>query len=102
MTSQTCHRCDSRQTRRPFQSLLICEDCGAHHQADVNGAINLALRLISSLLQTTALDQWLTKSLMDQKQKAISALKNQRKRSGSGEHPLTSSSPILVNSSVDQ
>ncbi|MFX0093650.1 MAG: zinc ribbon domain-containing protein, partial [Candidatus Hodarchaeota archaeon] len=101
-TSQTCHRCGSRQTRRPFQSLLICEACGAHHQADVNGAINLALRLITSLLQTTALDQWLSKSLMDQKQKAISALKNQRQRSGSEEHPITSSNQALVNPSVDQ
>ncbi|MFX0061590.1 MAG: zinc ribbon domain-containing protein [Candidatus Hermodarchaeota archaeon] len=66
-TSQTCHKGGSRNTRRPFQSLLICADCGANLQADINGAMNIALRLIVSMLEINALDQWLTNPLMTRK-----------------------------------
>ncbi len=62
-TSKTCSKCGSRDTRRPFQSLVICQDCGANIQADINGAMNLAFKLIKSSKQLTALDHWLIKPL---------------------------------------
>ena len=43
-TSRTCHKCDSKNTTRPTQSLIICENCGLNYNADVNGAINIAVR----------------------------------------------------------
>ncbi|MFX0205888.1 MAG: zinc ribbon domain-containing protein [Candidatus Hodarchaeota archaeon] len=66
-TSKTCSKCGSCNTRRPFQSLVICQDCGANIQADVNGAMNIAFRLIKSLKQETALDYWLIKPLRVEK-----------------------------------
>ncbi|MFX0206144.1 MAG: zinc ribbon domain-containing protein [Candidatus Hodarchaeota archaeon] len=62
-TSQTCSKCESRNTTRPFQALVICHDCGAHIQADINGAMNIAFKLIKSLKTATALDQWLINPL---------------------------------------
>ncbi|MFX1474180.1 MAG: RNA-guided endonuclease InsQ/TnpB family protein [Promethearchaeota archaeon] len=61
-TSRTCSKCGSPNTRRPFQALLICLDCGAKIQADVNGALNIGMKLIYSL-DEAALDHWLTKPL---------------------------------------
>ncbi len=43
-TSRTCHKCQSRNTTRPTQAQFICNDCGLHYHADVNGAINIACR----------------------------------------------------------
>ncbi len=62
-TSKTCSKCGSQNTIRPFQSLIICQDCGVHIQADINGAMNIAFRLIKSLKHLTALDHWLIKPL---------------------------------------
>lgn len=61
-TSRTCSRCGSTNTQRPFQALLVCRECGAQLQADVNGALNIGIKLIS-LVDEAGLDQWLTKPL---------------------------------------
>ncbi len=65
-TSRTCTKCGSTNTRRPFQALVICLDCGAQLQADVNGATNIGMKLIS-LLDEADLDHWLTKPLREAK-----------------------------------
>ncbi|MFX0212325.1 MAG: RNA-guided endonuclease TnpB family protein, partial [Candidatus Hodarchaeota archaeon] len=62
-TSKTCSKCGSTKTSRPFQSLIICQNCSAQLQADINGAMNIAFKLIISLNQLTALDHWLIKPL---------------------------------------
>jgi IS605 OrfB family transposase len=69
-TSRTCSKCGSRKTRRPFQALVICMDCGVHLQADVNGALNIGMKLIFSL-DEAALDHWLTKPLREAKVKRL-------------------------------
>ncbi len=69
-TSRTCSKCGSTNTRRPFQALLICLDCGAQLQADVNGATNIGMKLIS-LLDEAVLDHWLTKPLREAKAKRL-------------------------------
>ncbi|MFX0062829.1 MAG: zinc ribbon domain-containing protein, partial [Candidatus Hermodarchaeota archaeon] len=101
-TSRTCHRCGSRHTKRPFQALLICEGCGAKHQADINGAMNIALKLIISLLDTTALDHWLRKEQLQLKQERKKArLKRSRavgRKNNTPIEPKTDQTP----SSVDQ
>ena len=43
-TSKTCHKCESIDTARPTQAQFICNNCGLHYNADVNGAINIAKR----------------------------------------------------------
>jgi putative transposase len=65
-TSKTCNKCNSRNTSRPFQAFIVCQSCGAKLQADINGAINIALKLIMSL-DEVALDQWLTNPLFIKK-----------------------------------
>jgi len=62
-TSKTCSKCGSRKTHRPFQALIICLECGAHIQADINGAMNIAFKLIKSFTKEPALDHWLIKPL---------------------------------------
>jgi IS605 OrfB family transposase len=66
-TSMTCCKCGSRNTKRPFQALLICHDCGAQLQADLNAAMNLAFKLICSLRDEVGLDQWLIKPFLEGK-----------------------------------
>jgi transposase len=44
-TSKTCHKCGHIGIR-PKQSLFICHTCGCRANADKNGAINIARRLI--------------------------------------------------------
>jgi transposase len=44
-TSITCHRCGRRGVR-PKQSLFVCPTCGCRVNADRNGAINIARRMI--------------------------------------------------------
>ena len=43
-TSSICHKCDSKNTSRPIQSVFVCKECGITYNADANGAINIALR----------------------------------------------------------
>jgi transposase len=60
-TSITCHRCGNRGIR-PKQSLFICHTCGYRSNADKNGAINIARRLITlipSLRDEKGLGNWL-------------------------------------------
>ncbi|NHK32623.1 MAG: transposase [Asgard group archaeon] len=45
-TSKTCHKCDSVNTTRLSQASFKCLDCNCEFHADVNGAINIALRYI--------------------------------------------------------
>ncbi len=71
-TSKTCSKCGATNTTRPFQSLVICQKCGVKLQADINGAMNLAFRLIKSLTKETTLDHWLTKPLRVDKYPATS------------------------------
>lgn len=63
-TSITCHRCGHRGIR-PKQSLFICHTCGYRANADKNGAINIARRLITlipSLRDENGLGRWLLPS----------------------------------------
>ena len=60
-TSVTCHKCGQRGIR-PKQSLFICHTCGYRSNADKNGAINIARRLITlipSLRDEKGLGRWL-------------------------------------------
>ena len=60
-TSITCHKCGNRGIR-PKQSLFICHTCGYRSNADKNGAINIARRLITlipSLRDENGLGRWL-------------------------------------------
>jgi IS605 OrfB family transposase len=60
-TSVTCHKCGNRGIR-PKQSLFICHTCGYRSNADKNGAINIARRLITlipSLRDEKGLGRWL-------------------------------------------
>ncbi|MHA1835487.1 MAG: RNA-guided endonuclease InsQ/TnpB family protein, partial [Candidatus Odinarchaeia archaeon] len=50
-TSKTCHRCNSRNTKRPYQSLFKCLDCGLEYNADINSAVNIGVR-VGSLIPT--------------------------------------------------
>jgi IS605 OrfB family transposase len=65
-TSKTCSRCGSTDTTRPFQALFICHACGVQLQADENGALNIAFKLIGSL-DEAALDPWLPLRLLQKK-----------------------------------
>jgi IS605 OrfB family transposase len=50
-TSSTCSRCGSYLTTRPNQPTFICQTCGYNLNADLNGAKNIAKRLIKYVLQ---------------------------------------------------
>ncbi|MFX0124717.1 MAG: zinc ribbon domain-containing protein [Candidatus Hodarchaeota archaeon] len=71
-TSKTCSKCGSTNTTRPFQSLVNCQECGANVQADINGAMNIAFRLIKSFKKETTFDHWFTKPLHAEKYPAKS------------------------------
>ncbi|HUT82003.1 MAG TPA: transposase [Candidatus Bathyarchaeia archaeon] len=47
-TSKTCHKCDSVNTIRLSQASFKCLNCNCEYHADVNGAINIALRYIKN------------------------------------------------------
>ena len=59
-TSKRCSKCGSRKTERPCQSFFHCFACGYHQNADINAALNIAFKLISSLIATDEMtpDQW--------------------------------------------
>ncbi len=61
-TSRTCHKCGHIGIR-PKQSLFICHTCGYRTNADKNGAINIARRLIRFIPslrdEDNGLGQWL-------------------------------------------
>lgn len=44
-TSKRCCLCNSINTERPKQSELVCLDCNREIDADINGAINIALHI---------------------------------------------------------
>jgi IS605 OrfB family transposase len=50
-TSKTCWKCNTRGIR-PKQSHFICNNCGWQGNADMNGAINIAKRLIKNFMLT--------------------------------------------------
>ncbi len=50
-TSSCCSRCGSYHTTRPNQPTFICHTCGYNLNADLNGAKNIAKRLIKYVLQ---------------------------------------------------
>lgn len=64
-TSIICYRCGNKGVR-PKQSLFICHTCGFRANADLNGAINIGMRvirLINSLRdEKNGLGVWLCKS----------------------------------------
>ena len=92
-TSRTCCKCNSRNTERPFQALLLCHDCGAQLQADINAALNLAFKLIFSLRDEVGLDQWLIKPLLEGKYADKSVSSTGRKTSCTRES-FSNSRPI--------
>ena len=50
-TSKQCNKCESKNTERPYNnnySLFKCKDCGIESNADVNGARNIARRLVEN------------------------------------------------------
>ncbi|RLG58004.1 MAG: hypothetical protein DRN83_00300 [Hadesarchaea archaeon] len=40
-SSMICHRCGSRNTERPIQSIIRCYSCGLIYNADFNAAVNI-------------------------------------------------------------
>ncbi len=46
-SSKTCHRCGSRNTDRPTQSIIHCYECGLTYNADFNGAINVGSSILA-------------------------------------------------------
>jgi len=59
-TSITCWKC-GRKGRRPKQNLFVCPTCGNKCNADMNGSINIAGRLITlteSLHSVKGLGKW--------------------------------------------
>jgi IS605 OrfB family transposase len=64
-TSITCHKCGHRGIR-PKQSLFICHTCGYRSNADKNGAVNIARRLITLIPrlrdEVQGLGRWLFSS----------------------------------------
>jgi len=46
-SSRTCHRCGSRNTVRPTQSIIHCYECGLTYNADFNGAINVGSSILA-------------------------------------------------------
>ncbi|MFW9992188.1 MAG: zinc ribbon domain-containing protein [Candidatus Odinarchaeota archaeon] len=99
-TSKTCSKCGSTNTSRPYQSLLICHDCGAKLQADVNGAVNIAFKLIFSLDDEVAFDQALIKPLLDQNQTILNESFSSER--ATGRRITTSSSSISSPSSGNE
>ncbi|MFX0062286.1 MAG: zinc ribbon domain-containing protein [Candidatus Hermodarchaeota archaeon] len=79
-TSKTCSKCGSTDTYRPFQALIICQTCDTKLQADINGATNIAMKLILSL-DEASLDQWLKKPFLEQQRKKRNVRLAGRKRS---------------------
>ena len=54
-TSQTCHRCSfQHRANRRSQSEFWCRSCGYRTNADRNGALNIATKLLASKGMTTA------------------------------------------------
>lgn len=49
-TSKRCHRCNSIDTRRMGQSLLLCLNCGLQYNVDWNGAINIGSAFLPATL----------------------------------------------------
>jgi transposase len=86
-TSITCHKCGNRGIR-PKQSLFICHTCGYRSNADKNGAINIARRLITlipSLRDENGLGRWLLPH-----ERAGSSLKAWRSSRSKGKSLLSS------------
>ena len=50
-TSKTCSRCFSKNTTRLSQGQFVCHECNYELNADLNGARNIAKRLISYALE---------------------------------------------------
>lgn len=87
-TSITCHKCGHRGIR-PKQSLFICHTCGYRSNADKNGAINIARRLITlipSLRDEKGLGRWLFA-----RQSGGSTLKVWRSSGSKGKSPRSQS-----------
>lgn len=54
-TSQTCHRCKSKDTSRPSQGRFKCNKCGLdHYNADVNAAKNILDRFSAYMVENRA------------------------------------------------
>ncbi len=54
-TSQTCHRCSfQHRSNRRSQAEFWCRSCGYRTNADRNGALNIAAKLLASRGMTTA------------------------------------------------
>ena len=93
-TSITCWKC-GRKGKRPRQNLFVCPTCGNKCNADQNGAINIAGRLITltkSLHSVRGLGKWASAVARSKLPKARgrtsrgkSLLSKKESTSGSGE-----------------
>lgn len=54
-SSATCHRCGSRNTERPSQSLFHCWNCELSYNADFNAAINIGSRFLPEAVNREAI-----------------------------------------------
>ena len=54
-SSRTCHRCGSRNTERPMQSVVRCYECGLTYNADF-GAINIGSSILATPRSRRAVD----------------------------------------------
>ncbi|MDP3919083.1 MAG: transposase [Nanoarchaeota archaeon] len=74
-TSKQCSKCESKDTIRPYNknySLFKCKDCGIETNADVNGARNIARRLMEnkSFYQSASDEHALTANDCSQKSRS--------------------------------
>ncbi len=89
-TSIKCHKCGSKGVR-PKQSYFLCPTCGYKDNADKNGAINIALRLIRLIPslrdEKTGLGTWLPP---DKKWKSSPKTRRSRRSKGRSSAPKRS------------
>jgi transposase len=94
-TSIICHRCGHRGIR-PKQSLFVCPTCGTRVNADKNGAINIARRMIRLTPELrdeiNGLGRWLFSREKPSRPKAV-----RRKSSFKRKSSLLQKSPALHN-----
>jgi IS605 OrfB family transposase len=87
-TSKTCHKCGNIGMR-PKQSLFICHTCGYRTNADKNGAVNIARRLIMLIPHLRDENQGLGRWLLPHEKKGLTlkAWRSARRSKGKSSPP---------------